>query len=566
MKKQTIKGLTFFVVAGALVSGCTLLKDIDYQVTPCPLEMHGDSVRVKIDVKLPTKGIKKKVSAEVTPMLGNTALKSVTIQGEKVTGNGQSIKYKTGGSFTYTDIVAYKPEYEDTQLKVTGSLKKGKKAKGAIPEKKICDATIVTPFLVNKDFKVILEKDAFNRVTEKGFSAQINYDKSKSIVKPTELKEKDIVDYHTWLAAAQTNAKIAIKSISITGYASPEGEVGRNDSLSHERAASAKASVMALAKTAKNDKAQTEIYSLTGRGEDFDGFKKELEMSTMNNDEKQLIIRVLEMHKDPATRETEMHNMGKTFAFLEQHIFPKLRRSEINVTYDKTGHSDEELKALSVSHPDSLTVEELLFTATLVTDLNEKLRIYKIAEKNFPGDYRTANNVGAVLYMQNKLTDAKAAFERANAINDNPVTKNNLGAIAGVTGNREDAKKLLNQAKGAGSEVTYNLGILNIQDGLYNDAVSNFGSDNSFNKALAQLLANSNGAEVTTLDNSENDKASAQGYYLRAISAMRQGNADAAIGHLKSCFAADSSWKTKAAKDKEFLKLVENPSFSSIVK
>jgi tetratricopeptide (TPR) repeat protein len=286
----------------------------------------------------------------------------------------------------------------------------------------------------------------------------------------------------------------------------------------------------------------------------------------MNNDEKQLIIRVLEMQKDPVTRETEMRNMGKTFTYLEQNIFTKLRRSEIQVTYDKLGHSDEELKALSVSHPDSLTIEELLFTATLTNDLNEKLNIYKVAAKNFPTDYRGINNLGAVYFMQNKLDEAKVEFEKANGVKDNAISKNNLAAIAGVTGDREGAKKLLGQAKGAGSEVNYNLGILNIQDGLYNDAVSNFGAENTFNKALAQLLsATAAGADIKTLDGSA-DKESAQGFYLKAVISARQDNLDATISNLKNSFAKDGSFKAKALKDREFLKYAENPNFSGAVK
>jgi tetratricopeptide (TPR) repeat protein len=565
MKKQTFKGFAFIFIASAMTTSCDLLKDVQYEVSPSPLEMHGDSVRVKVDIKLPAKGIKKKASAEITPMLGSTALKTITIQGEKVSGNGSVIQYKPGGNVVLSDIIAYKSEFEDAELKVTGSVSKGGKVKSALPETKICDATIVTPLLVNKDFRVILEKDVFNRVTEKGFSAQINYDKGKSLVKPAELKEKDIADFKLWLAAAQSNPKIAMKTISVTGFASPEGEVGSNDSLSVDRATTAKKAILELAKASNNAKAQTEIYSLVGKGEDYDGFKKELEASTMNNDEKQLIIRVLEMHKDPVTRETEMRNMGKTFSFLDANVFTKLRRSEIVVTYDKTGHSDEELKKLSVSHPDSLTIEELLFTATLTNDLNEKLRLYKIAEKNFPQDYRAPNNAGAILYMQNKLTEAKASFEKANGIKDNPISKNNLGAIAGVVGDRAAAKELLAQAAGAGAEVNYNLGILNIQDGLYNDAISNFGSEDSFNKALAQLLSGSNGNDMTTLEASP-DQATAQGHYLKAIAAARAGNTDGAISHLKNSFALDGSWKSKALKDKEFLKMNENPSFSAIVK
>ena len=565
MKKQTIKGLAFIVVASSMATSCKLMKDITYTITPNPLEMHGDCLRISAEISLPEKGIKKKVTAEITPMLGTTALKPITIQGEKVTGNGNSIQYKPGGTVKYSDIVLYKPEFESVDLTVVGTVKKGKKEKPMLAVKKVADGTIITPLLVNKDFKVILEKDAFNRVTEKAFSAQFNFERGKSVIKPAELKEKDIADFKVWLAAAQSNPKIAIKSINLIGYASPEGEVGSNDSLSNERAAAAKSAVLAISKEVKNDKGQTEIYALSGRGEDFDGFKKELEKSTMNNDEKQLIIRVLEMHKDPITRETEMRNMGKTFAFLEDNVFTKLRRTEIVVTYDKTGYSDEELQKISVSSPDSLTLEELLFTATLSNDLNEKLRVYKIAEKNFPTDYRTSNNVGAVLYMQNKMIDAKAEFEKANGLQDNAISKNNLGAVAGASGDRSGAKLLLDAASGAGDEVNYNLGILNIQDGLYNDAISHFGSEDSFNKALALLLAKSVGPDMTALDGSA-DKESAQGFYLRAVSAARANNVASVVSNLKSAFAVDSSWKNKASKDREFLKYAEDATFSGIVK
>lgn len=566
MKNQSIKGLAFIAVAGSLVTSCDQLKGLDYKVTPNPLEMHGDSVRVKVDVTFPEKGIRKKASAEITPMLGSTALKTVTVQGEKATGNGSVLQYKPGGKMVYEDVIVYKPEYENTDLLVTGKVFKGTKEKvGKFEDKKIADATIITPLLVNKDFKVILAKDEFRRVNEQTYMAQINYEKGKSDVKAPELKDKDIVDYSNWLMAAQSNPKISIKSINVTGYASPEGEVSKNDNLSTERAEAGKKASIDLAKNAKNEKAQTEVYVLSGRGEDYDGFKRELKASTMNEDEKNLVIRVLEMHQDPATRETEMRNMGKTFTYLDKNIFPKLRRSEISTVYDLTGYSDEELKAVSIATPDSLNLEELLFTATLTNDLNEKLRIYNVAMKNYPEDYRTHNNVGAVLYMQNKMSEAKSHLEKANSLKDNTISKNNLAAIAGASGDRAKAKQLLGQAKGAGSEVSYNWGILNIQDGKYADAVSNFGSDNSFNKGLAQMLNASIDAGVKTIDASA-DKESAQGYYLKAVAAARQDKVDAVVSNLKNAFGKDASWKAKAAKDREFLKYAENPSFSGIVK
>jgi outer membrane protein OmpA-like peptidoglycan-associated protein/Flp pilus assembly protein TadD len=566
MRKQNMKGLAFIAVTGALVTSCDLLKDLDYKVTPNPLEMHGDSVRVKVDVTFPEKGIKKKAKAEITPMLGSTALKTVTVLGEKATGNGTTILYKPGGKVVYEDIVAYKPDMETADLMVTGKVYKGDKEKeGKFEDKKVADATIITPFWVNKDFRVIYEKDAFRRVTEETTFAQINYEKGKSVVRPAEWKDKDIVDLQNWLTAVQANPKINIKSISVVGYASPEGEEDKNNSLSNDRAEAGKKATMELSKKAKNDKGQTEIYSTVGRGEDYVGFKRELEKSEMNADERNLVIRVLEMHQDPATRETEMRNMGKTFTYLDKNIFPLLRRSEMIVTYDLTGYSDEELKAVSVSDPNSLKLEELLFTATLTDDLNEKLRLYNIAAANFPNDHRTHNNVGAVLYQQNKMNEAKAAFEKSVSVKDNAIAKNNLGAIAGTSGDRAKAKQLFGQAKGAGQEVSYNWGILNIQDGKYADAVGNFGSEATFNKALAQLLNGSAGDATKTVDAS-NDKETAQGYYLKAVASARENKVDGVVSNLKNAFAKDGSLKAKAAKDREFLKFAENAAFSGIVK
>lgn len=563
MRKQSIKGLAFIAVASSMVTSCDLMKDLEYKVTPSPLEMHGDSVRVKVDVTFPEKGIKKKASAEITPMLGGVPLKSVTVLGEKAVGNGTTIAYKPGGKMVYTDVIPYQASFENTTLQVTGKISKGGKEKDQIDPIEIAKGTVVTPLWVAKDFKVIYATDEFKRVTEQSTVAQINFDKSKSVVKPAELKDKDIKALEAWMAKAQTNPKIAIKSVNMTGFASPEGEQGKNESLSTDRATAAKEATKSVAKKAKNTKGQEEIYNLVGSGEDWEGFKAELQKSTMKEDEKQLVIRVLEMYKDPVQRETEIRNMSKTFTFLEKSILPQLRRSEIKVVYDLTGYYDEELIALSKSTIDSLDLEEILFTATLTTDLNEKLRLYNEASRMFPTDYRSFNNAGVVLYTQGKMDEAKAKFEKANSLKENPISQNNLAAIAGVAGDRIKAKELLNKAGGA-PEVKYNQGILAIQDGNYGSAVSNLG-ENNFNKALAQLLNGDVNAAVKTIDASA-DKDSARGFYLKAVAAARQDQLDGIVNNLKSAIAKDASLKTKALNDMEFLKYFENASFTALVK
>lgn len=562
--KYNLKSIATLTIAGSLAASCSLLKDLNYTVTPAPLEMHGDSVRVKVDVTFPQKGIKKKASVEITPMLGNTALNSVVVLGEKATGNGTTIMYKPGGVVTYEDVVAYKPEFENTELTVSGRVMKGGVEKMITPSKKIADGTIITPLLVNKDFKVGSAKDNHQNVREEVYTAQINYLKGKSDLQKSEVDKETWRNFEKWLADAQNNSKIKIKTITVTGYASPEGEENKNNSLSTDRANTGKTATMDLAKKAKNEALQKEIYTLLGRGEDYEGFKIELEKSSMNQDEKQLVIRVLEMYKDPIQRETEMRNMAKTFTYLDENVFPKLRRAEIKVTYETTGHTDELYLIIAKTNPEKLGIEELLYAASIQKDANEKALIYAACEKLYPNDFRAYNNEGVLLFTQGKFNEAEAKFEKANSIKENGITKSNLAAIAGSKGDFKKAKALLVKAESS-LEANYNKGIISIVDGNYAAAVSNFADNKTFNKALAQLLNKDYEGAKATLETSA-DNNSAQGFYLKAIISSRTDKADDAINFLKNAIAKDASFKAKAQKDREFLKLNANQAFMDLLK
>lgn len=567
MKKQTIKVLALLAVAGSTTTGCKLLKEVDYACTPDPLEMHGDSVEVTVNITFPEKSINKKAAVEFTPTLGSTQLKPLRVQGEKATGSGDAIAYKAGGKVTYTDKVPYKADMEVSKVVVTGKIYKGEKEKGEVEATEICDACIITPYLVKKTFLPRYAEDNFQRVTPETQLTVINFDKGRSNVKPTEMRDEDVKEYQAFLEMANENPKVKITGVQVTGYASPEGEEDKNNSLSNDRAAAGKDVSMKVAKTAENEGVQDEgAYNLKGSGEDYEGFKRELQADTkMNESDKQLVLRILETEKDPATREQKMRDLGKSFTYLDKNIFPALRRAEINANYDLTGFSDEEMMNYSVSKPDTLDLEELLFCATLYTDLNEKLRVYKIAEERYPNDYRTSNNVGAVLYEMNKISEAKAKFEKSNNAKDNEFAKNNLGCVAAMEGDRTKAAKLFAQA-GSANEVSYNKGILDIQNGDYASAVSNLGKmDASFNLALAQLLNGSAAKVAGTIGNSS-DADTADGAYLKAVAAARQDKLADVVSNLKTAISKDPAYKAKAAKDREFLKYAEEATFSAVVK
>ena len=567
MKKQGIKGLAIVAAAGLIATSCDLVKDVDYVVVPSPLEMHGDSVKVRIDISVGEKGINKKAYAEIIPMLGTHPLKAVTLVGENATSNGTVIPYIPGGKVVYEDVIAYTPDLAVSELSFTGAIYKKGKEKGVIDGQKIADGTVITPLLVNKDFRVIVATDKFKRVTEEKQIAEINYSKGSSVVRPDEKVDEDMMELENFMIAAQKNPKIIIKGISIEAFASIEGEEDRNNTLSQDRSESAKKTAMELAakKDVANLKGQDDSnYTTVGKGEDFVGFKRALTESTIDEGDKDRILRILDMQSTPEAREQAVRDLS-TYLYLDKNVFPAQRRSELLVSYDLEGYSDAELKALSKSNIDTLNVEEILFTATLTDDLNEKLRLYQEAMRLNPNDYRASNNVGAVYYMQNDMMQAKAHFDKANGINENEISKNNLAAIAGVKGERQKSKDLLKEAEGAGDEVSYNTGILSIQDGKYEEAISNFGSEDTYNKALAQLLNKDDSGANTTIDASA-DAETAIGYYLKAIIAARQDNISGVIKNLEKSIAKDSSLKAYAATDREFLMYAENPSFVSLSK
>ncbi len=551
------------------MASCSLVKDFTYTVNPNPAEMHGDSVRLSISVMVPEKGIQKKVKAEINPKIGNTTFGTWTIQGEKVTGNGRTVLFKPGGTTTFEMVVPYSDDMAVADITISGKVFKGLKEKKSLPVIKIADGTIITPFMVKKEFKMIYEDDAIIRSVDKTKSAVINFDRGQSIVKANELKDVDINDLISWIKESQLNPKIKINSIDIVGYASPDGVEDKNSNLSNERTKSARASLISLIKKAKIvGYSDTTNYTMQGKGEDFDGFKEQLSLTTsISEADKNLFIRILEMTKDPVQRETEMINLGKSYIELEKDVFPKIRRANIIVNYTENGLTDDEILQATINNPSILGVEELLFAAkNLTQDLNEKARIYQLAASNFDSDYRTHNNLGALNFSQNKIADAKKSLEKSNSLKENIAAKNNLAGVVLIQDNRTQAIKLMAQTKSVDAKnssiVAYNNAILNIMSGNYSKAENNL-KDDSFNKALALTLQGKLPQATKVLSAIA---TTSESLYLKAIISARNGESvDAVVTNLKQAFAKDSNLKNKASKDREFLKFMNDTTFSSAV-
>ena len=568
MKK--IRNSALIILAAAVISSCgglnKMVKDADqvaYKVTPEVLEMHGGEVDVAVEVTYPAKYFNKKAILTLTPVVkyagGETELESLVVQGEDVTDNNKVINFTTGGREKASDSFEYADEMMLSELfvKISGEAK-GKTVQ--FDDIKLADGIIATPNLVEVNPKVLTFGDNFERVVADEYVTDIKYVINRADVRRSETSKDDVKGMTDFLKKVDGDERIELKKLEVSAYASPDGEFDFNDKLSQKRQQSADKYLQSTLKQAKVDVAK-ELFSLLATPEDWDGFKKLMEASDIKD--KEMILRVLSMHSDPEVREQEIKNITAAFEEIKVKILPDLRRSKFTVAVDKIGWSDDELKKHWTSGSVELNMEELLYTATLFEDLSVKEAIYRKTIANHPKCLRAHNNLGWTLFKQGNIDAAEASFMAAKEMKDNDIVNNNLGAVALVKNDVEKASELLTSALGAGSDVNYNLGIVNIIEGDYSKALNYFGSEDTYNKALALYLNNSDEMGFRTAVNLTDETA--RQYYLVAVIAAFQKKDDVAMENLKVAVSKDASLKERAKKDIEFAALFENAEFKSIV-
>jgi tetratricopeptide (TPR) repeat protein len=535
---------------------------IAYEVSPKPLVMEGDSVDVSITIKYPPKFFNKNAVVVVTPVIewqgGNAAFDKVTLQGEKVQGNGYVISNESGGTYTYTGTVPYEEGMikSDLVLKSTVSVK-GKEAV-ALPEVKIAEGVIATAALLKNEALDISAASQFQRRQVVSAESQIKFLISQAKVRNSELSGADIKEMRKFVEEATSNPDMELKNAQIFGYASPDGPIEQNSQLAEDRKVSAE-------KVVSKDVKDAEILG-TAAGEDWDGFRQLMQASDLDN--KDVIISVLSKYSDPAVREAEIKKMAAVYKKLADDILPELRRSKIVVNADKLGRSDSLILALGLATElaeDTLSVDEYLHGATVAENNNDAVAILKNAAEIYSDSWKVFNNLGCLYLDQDKLNDARQAFDNAdNLSKGDKAVKNNLGVLAVKEGDLDKGLEYFEIAQGAGSEVKYNMGVIKVKEGDYASAVSMFGSNATFNAALAKLLNGDVDGATQTITKSADESALA--YYLKAVIGARTSNIDMIVSNLRVAIEKDATLRERAQKDLEFRDFASNTDFKAVVK
>ncbi|MEN8117826.1 MAG: hypothetical protein ABFS16_12645 [Bacteroidota bacterium] len=583
MKNLSFKPLVLVAVTAILLSSCAGLNkmkknadQINFKVTPEVLESHAGEVGLAVDGRFPAKYFDKKATLELTPVLkyegGKTEYQPVTVQGENVEANNKVIGYTNGGNVSYKDAVDFEKAMAKSELYVEIKASKGAKSVDFDPIK-IADGVLATSEKVVTMPKAIIgvnreanntgkydpNIDPFQRVVPDEMVADIHYLINRSNLRRDETGANDVTALHDYTKKANEEERIDLKDVEVSAYASPDGEIDFNTDLAAKRK---ETSSEFLAKKLKEAGVDVELKTKY-TPEDWDGFKELMEKSDIQD--KELILRVLSMYNDPEVREREIRNLSATFTDVAEEILPKLRRAKMTTSVDLIGKTDEELKAAAKSDPASLNPAELLYAATLFDDTNEQLSVYNSFIKVYPDDWRGPNNAGYVLVKQMKYADAKPMFEKAEKLKtDEPIVKNNVGAVTLTEGDVANAETLFGAASGAGDEVNYNMGIVSVKKAEYDKAVKYFSKYQDVNTAVAKMMAGDNNGALKDLEAFDVPNCFMK-EYLKAVIGARTAKESMLFDSLKAACDIKAEMKAVAKTDMEFAKYFDNPKFKEIV-
>ena len=556
------------LASSVALTSCNKLGELsadNFTVTPSPMEAVGGKVPVTINGRFPEKYMKKKAIVTVTPVLryaeGSAKGQSATFQGEKVQANNTEISYKVGGNYTMKNSFNYVPEMAKSELYLTFDAQVGKK-KVKVPEVKVADGVIATSTLINRtaaSANTATGEDQYQYAIAQTKEAQIKYLINQANIRTSELNSVSVQDFVKTLREIKADQKgFQLDNIEVSAYASPEGKFDFNKKLAEKRGGTSSAYVK---KSLKKNKLETDVDTRY-TAEDWDGFQKLVAAS--NIQDKEVIIRVLSMYEDPEQRETQIRSLSAAFNELANEILPELRRARLTINYNIIGRSDDEIEEQLKNDASKLSVEELLYAATLTDDAAKKEDIYKKTVQLNPNDYRAYNNLAEMAFKSGNTTAAKQYLAQALQKNAKSSEANaNLALLSLVEGNTEAAEQALGKAAEAKNYKEV-LGNLNIAKGNYAQAAQDLAGVKSNSAALAQILNKDYAAAAQTLATIAAPDATTS--YLKAILSARTNQNTQALANLKDAFAKDASLKARAAKDLDFAKLFGDATFQSLIK
>lgn len=556
------------VMALLLASCAGTLKPLDSKqvtVDPQPLVLRGGQVPATITVRFPAKWFNKNATVRITPVLkyatGEKWGTAYTFQGESVRGNAQTVAFKTPSTHVLNSDFPWDPAMRNSELVLMfNATIKGKTVN--LPDLKIGEGVIATESLADARFVTpAIAPDKFQRIIKENYDANIHFLIQQANLRSGELNSADVREWKNIVESAHITPNQKV-DVEVQAYASPDGGLELNEKLAERREQNTSDYLRRELKRMDVDAPVAAHYT----AQDWEGFKALVEQSNLQD--KDLVLRVLAMYPDPEVREREIKNISSVFSQLADEILPQLRRSRLVANIQIIGKSDKEISDLAATRPAQLSIDEILYAATLTGDRGTQEKIYSTTTSLFPKDYRAFNNLGVLAYQNENYGLAAQYFDKAQAVASAAgVTAEevqmNQGLLKLQSGDLSRGKTLIGQVSNV-PEVNEALGLIYMQEGRYAEAARELYNTPTNNGILAQILNQDYNRAMQLLE--QVARPDAQTHYLRALIGARTAQTNLVSEGLTAAVQADPSLAHRLKDDRDFAKYRTMPFFSTLVR
>ncbi len=590
MKLISIKSISVPAIALSVLSiaACQNIKkaaknyeeSVEYNSSPKVLELHGDSVEYEVTVTVPAKKLNKRAQVKVEPVLkyGDEANSRppFTIKGEKTSKSKGAISYSEGGTIVHTDKFAYEESMKNSTLvaKNTFMIKGEERELNQcinLPETKLADGIITTSRMLKSNEDVLLSVDEYVPV-DKTKSIEVYYLINRATFNPNfkdrnaDINNKSQIESLTELLK---DPNFEIKGLSFNSYASPDGEIERNEALSNDRSESTvKWFKQYLKKFGRYEMFDSNFKAANSYKEDWKGWKALVQASDL--DDKDGILAIMN-NSNISDDEKEVRIKSQHAASYEKmktYMLPKLRRSTIMFTAKGGLKTNDELLA-SASSLDDLSQAELLQLGKISNEPKERKRIYSHYVGKYSNDWRGYNNLAVANLQLGENEDAMKNLRTADGLDaNNAFVLNNMGVAYKMNNQFLDAEEKYRSAKSKNNSNVnpdYNLGVLYTRMGKYESAIESFNSTScNYNVGLAYLLKKQYDDAQKTFDCIPADKKDGSTYYLMAVVSARKGSVDGITNNLARAFQLNGDLKDRAKDDMEFRDVKDKPEFVNL--
>lgn len=264
--------------------------------------------------------------------------------------------------------------------------------------------------------------------------AYVDFPVNQTVIYPDYRRNSiEIAKIVATIDSVRNDKDITVESLSIKGFASPEGSYSNNIRLAKGRTEALKQYVQQLY-SFPYDFIQTAYEP-----EDWEGLRDYVESSNIPN--KSAILSIIDSDLEPDPKNTKIQkDFPEQYSYLLATVYPGLRHSDYKIEYTIRNFTDvAEIAEILKTQPSKLSLDEMyLLASTLEPGTEAYNEVMEVAVRMYPSDETAILNAAAAAMQRGELTTAERYLSKAG---DGAEALYARGVLAGM---RKDFDKAIN--------------------------------------------------------------------------------------------------------------------------